>query len=42
MEQRCEGTPRAEIRLEGRRVTRSEVTNDWGCGCSGRFAATAR
>ncbi len=30
MEQRCEGTPRAEIRLEGRRVTRSEVTNDWG------------
>jgi hypothetical protein len=30
MEQRCEGTPRAEIRLEGRRVTRSEVHNDWG------------
>jgi hypothetical protein len=30
MEQRCEGTPRAEIRLQGRRVTRSEVTNDWG------------
>ena len=30
MEQRCEGTPRAEIRLEGRRVTRGEVTNDWG------------
>jgi hypothetical protein len=30
MEQRCEGTPRAEVRLDGRRVTRSEVTNDWG------------
>ncbi len=30
MEQRCEGTPRAEIRLEGRRVTRGDVTNDWG------------
>ena len=30
MEQRCEGTPRAEIRLQGRRVTRGEVTNDWG------------
>jgi hypothetical protein len=30
MEQRFEGTPRATIRLEGRRVTRSEVTNDWG------------
>lgn len=30
MDQRFEGTPQAEIRLEGRRVTRSEVTNDWG------------
>lgn len=30
MEQRFEGTPRAEIRLDGRRVTRSEVTHDWG------------
>jgi hypothetical protein len=30
MEQRFEGTPRAKIRLEGRRVTRGEVTNDWG------------
>ena len=30
MEQRFEGTPRAEIRLEGRRVTRTEVSNDWG------------
>jgi hypothetical protein len=30
MEQKFEGTPRAEIRLEGRRVTRSEVTHDWG------------
>ncbi len=30
MEQRFEGSPRAEIRLEGRRITRSEVTHDWG------------
>ena len=30
MEQKYDGTPRAEIRLEGRRVTRTAVTNDWG------------
>ena len=30
MEQRFEGTPQATIRLEGRRLIRSEVTNDWG------------
>ena len=30
MEQRFEGTPQADIRLEGRRVIRGEVTNDWG------------
>src|SRR5215212_7057391 len=30
MEQKYEGSPRAEIRLEGRRVTRGEVANDWG------------
>jgi hypothetical protein len=30
MEQRYEGTPQAALRLEGRRVTRNEVTNDWG------------
>lgn len=30
MEQKFEGTPRAEIRLEGHRVTRGEVTHDWG------------
>jgi hypothetical protein len=30
VEQKFEGTPQAEIRLEGRRVTRSEVANDWG------------
>jgi hypothetical protein len=29
MEQKFEGTPQAEIRLEGRKVIRSEVTNDW-------------
>jgi hypothetical protein len=30
MEQKYEGNPRAEIRLEGRKVTRSQVTHDWG------------
>jgi len=31
MEQRYDGkAPKAEVRLEGRRVTRGEVTNDWG------------
>ena len=30
MEQRYEGNPRAEIRLEGRRVIRGEVVHDWG------------
>jgi hypothetical protein len=30
MEQKFEGTPRAEIRLEGRRVIRTAVSNDWG------------
>jgi hypothetical protein len=30
MEQRFEGNPRAEIRLEGRRLVRSEVAYDWG------------
>jgi hypothetical protein len=30
MEQRYEGTPQAAIRLEGRRVIRNDVSNDWG------------
>jgi hypothetical protein len=30
MDQKFEGTPKAEIRLEGRRVIRSDVANDWG------------
>jgi hypothetical protein len=30
MEQKYDGNPRAELRLEGRRVIRSEVSNDWG------------
>lgn len=30
MDQKFEGTPRAVIRLEGRRVFRGDVTNDWG------------
>lgn len=30
MEQRFEGTPLAMIRVEGRRLIRTEVTNDWG------------
>jgi len=30
MEQKFEGSPHAEIRLEGRRVFRTDVTQDWG------------
>jgi hypothetical protein len=30
MEQKYEGTPQAEIRLEGRKVIRGDVTHDWG------------
>ena len=30
MDQKFEGSPKAEIRLEGRQVIRSEVTHDWG------------
>lgn len=30
MDQRFEGHPKADIRLEGRRLIRSDVNNDWG------------
>ena len=30
MEQKFDGTPKAELRLDGRKVTRSEVVNDFG------------
>ena len=30
MEQKFDGTPKAEIRLSGRKVTRGDVMNDWG------------
>jgi hypothetical protein len=30
MEQKFDGSPKAELRLEGRRVVRSDVANDWG------------
>ena len=30
MDQVFEGTPKAELLLEGRKVTRTEVTGDWG------------
>src|SRR5688500_5653442 len=30
MEQKFEVDPKAEIRLEGRKVIRSDVANDWG------------
>jgi hypothetical protein len=30
VDQKYEGNPRAEIRLEGRRVSRDDVANDWG------------
>ena len=30
MEQKFDGTPKAELQLDGRKVTRSDVSNDWG------------
>lgn len=30
MDQVFEGTPKAEIKLDGRRVTRGDVSHDWG------------
>jgi hypothetical protein len=30
MEQKFDSVPRAELRLEGRRVIRTDVVNDWG------------
>jgi hypothetical protein len=30
MEQKFDATPKAELRLRGRKVTRGEVSNDWG------------
>lgn len=30
MEQKFEGTPQAELRLEGRKIIRTDVANDWG------------
>ena len=30
MDQKFEGQPQAEIKLDGLQVTRSEVTHDWG------------
>jgi len=30
MEQKFEGTPKSEIRMDGAQLLRSEVTNDWG------------
>jgi hypothetical protein len=30
MDQKLEGTPKATLQLAGRKVTRSDVTNNWG------------
>ena len=30
MDQKLEGTPKASLQLDGRKVTRSDVSNDWG------------
>ena len=30
MEQKFEGSPHADVRLEGRRAVRGEVVHDWG------------
>ena len=47
MDQVFEGTPKAQIRLDGRKAIRSDVSNDWGsilgegvkqCGGNGDLA----
>jgi hypothetical protein len=30
MDQKLEGTPKATLKLDGRKITRSDVSNDWG------------
>lgn len=30
MDQKLEGTPKATLTIAGRKITRSDVTNDWG------------
>jgi hypothetical protein len=30
MDQKFEGTPKAELRVEGQKVVRTDVVNDWG------------
>jgi len=30
MEQKFDGTPKADLRLEGRKVVRTTITHDWG------------
>ncbi|MFP6767931.1 MAG: hypothetical protein VB859_07165 [Planctomycetaceae bacterium] len=30
MDQKFEGTPKSAIRLDGRKVSRGEISNDWG------------
>ncbi|HEX4131445.1 MAG TPA: hypothetical protein VHZ24_15500 [Pirellulales bacterium] len=30
MEQKFDGTPHSELRVEGRKVVRTDVVNDWG------------
>lgn len=30
MDQKFEGTPKAEIKIDGHKITRGDVTHDWG------------
>ncbi len=41
MDQVFEGSPRAEIRLEGRQVIRTEVTHDWASRLQWKIARDA-
>lgn len=38
MDQKLEGTPSVEIKLEGRTLVRSDVQNDWGTRMQWRIA----
>lgn len=42
MDQKFEGTPRAEIRLEGDTLVRSGVTHDWGLRLQWKITAAGK
>jgi len=42
MDQKFEGTPKSAIRLDGRKVSRGEITNDWGLRLQWKVSHTGK